>query len=66
MPSAWAATFGRQYCQAGQAGHELAAGLGQAVRHQDGQALGVLVEQGPDDGHGGQAGFSRHELPSGW
>ena len=39
---------------------------GLAVLLPDGQALGVLVEQGPDDGHGGQAGFSGHWLPSGW
>ena len=52
--------LGREDCQAGQAGHELAAGLREAIRQQDGQALGVLVEQGPDDGHGGQAGFSGH------
>ena len=52
--------LGREDCQAGQAGYELAAGLGEAVRQQDDQALGVLVEQGSDDGHGGQAGFSGH------
>jgi hypothetical protein len=42
------------------AGYELAAGLGEVVRQQDDQALGVLVEQGSDDSHGGQAGFSGH------
>ena len=42
---------GREDCQAGQAGHQLAAGLREAVWQQDGQALGVLVEQGPDDSH---------------
>jgi hypothetical protein len=57
MPSARAATLAER---AGQAGHELAAGLWDAVWQQDGQALSVLVEQGPDDGHGGQAGFSGH------
>jgi hypothetical protein len=50
----------REDCQAGQAGYELAAGLGEVVRQQDDQALGVLVEQGSDDSHGGQAGFSGH------
>ena len=62
MPSARAATLADRTVRLAR---ELAAGLGQAVRQQDGQALGVLVEQGPDDGHGSQAGFSGHELPLG-
>jgi len=60
MRSARGGNPGREDCQAGQAGHELAAGLREAVRQQDDQALGVLGEQGPDDGHGGQARFSGH------
>ena len=34
---------------------------GDGVREQDGQALGVLGQQGAEDRHGGQGGVSGHQ-----
>ena len=60
MPSARAATLAERTVRLARLATSSRPGSGRPVWQQDGQALSVLVKQGPDDGHGGQAGFSGH------